>query len=447
MMKKLLRQALALVLTGALLLAPALAAGEGSPAPAAPWAYDGLCEAEALNLLTAEDMSLLWEPVSQEKLDAMLSTVQGHLSLLGLPAAQPGGEALVLDLTRGGVINALYQELAAYELEGVPAGAVDCMRALGVLRGDEHGSLLLDQPCTLQEALLFCQRLVTSVCDRLNAGSLGLLWKASGNGNTLYLLGTIHVDRGNVYPLHRQLRDALLSSQGLFLEIDFGDTEGLQAFALMQTYTDGTGLKDHISAELYRQVVDALAPLGMSEEAVSQYKAWALANTFSTLGSMDESTGDAPMVIDSYIYSKALMNGIPVSGVESYQYQAEMFDSLDDSYQEEYLAANLKEYLQGDDGEGVQLISEMLEAWKARDAALFDELYVKDDLVATGDELLVKLFEERDPHMIAAADQLLKSEGENTFFLAVGAGHMTGAGGIVQGLRDLGYTVELMPAA
>ena len=50
------------------------------------------------------------------------------------------------------------------------------------------------------------------------------------------------------------------------------------------------------------------------------------------------------------------------------------------------------------------------------------------------------------PGMIAAAAEYLETEGENTFFLAVGAGHMVDPGGIVSGLRELGYTVELVPA-
>ena len=44
----------------------------------------------------------------------------------------------------------------------------------------------------------------------------------------------------------------------------------------------------------------------------------------------------------------------------------------------------------------------------------------------------------------AAAAAYLETEGENTFFMAVGAGHMVDPGGIVSGLRDLGYTVELV---
>ena len=47
--------------------------------------------------------------------------------------------------------------------------------------------------------------------------------------------------------------------------------------------------------------------------------------------------------------------------------------------------------------------------------------------------------------MIAYAENYLEQEGSHTGLLVVGAGHMIGSGGIVQGLRDLGYTVEVVP--
>ena len=53
---------------------------------------------------------------------------------------------------------------------------------------------------------------------------------------------------------------------------------------------------------------------------------------------------------------------------------------------------------------------------------------------------------DRDPGMIAYADEYLKREGSHTGLLVVGAGHMVGETGVVQGLKDLGYTVEVVPA-
>ena len=44
------------------------------------------------------------------------------------------------------------------------------------------------------------ERLILALYDANDAGSRGLLWKAVNGDNTLYLLGTIHMDRSNVYP-------------------------------------------------------------------------------------------------------------------------------------------------------------------------------------------------------------------------------------------------------
>lgn len=50
--------------------------------------------------------------------------------------------------------------------------------------------------------------------------------------------------------------------------------------------------------------------------------------------------------------------------------------------------------------------------------------------------------EQLDAMTSIVAAKLLETEGENTFFLAEGAGHMVDPGGIVNGLREMGYTVE-----
>ena len=47
--------------------------------------------------------------------------------------------------------------------------------------------------------------------------------------------------------------------------------------------------------------------------------------------------------------------------------------------------------------------------------------------------------------MTAWAARYLDQEGSHTGILIVGAGHMVGETGIVQSLKDQGYTVELVP--
>ena len=61
------------------------------------------------------------------------------------------------------------------------------------------------------------------------------------------------------------------------------------------------------------------------------------------------------------------------------------------------------------------------------------------------DELNSKLFTDRDPGMIQYAADYLSQEGSHTGLMVVGAGHMVGDTGIVQGLIDQGYTVGVVP--
>lgn len=456
-MKKMLSAILALALVLCLGM-PALAAEPEAAQEPAPWTYEYLADTYALGLMDDGYGKYIQSPITQDQLTAMTDIVSDKLALLGLPQRGADDDALVIDTTRGGVMNALYQVCADYQMEGINEGVIPFLRELGVVKGvNEAGDLNLEQPCTYQEAMVMSVRLVLAVYDGADAGSQGLLWKVTNGKNTLYLLGTVHVDRSNVYPFHKSLRAALASAQTVIFELDFNDQEGLAEFAAMQTYSDGTTLKDHISPELYASTVQVFADLGMSEEAVAAYKPWALANSLMSLATQDETTTGAPMAIDLYLNSAAVNAGKQIDAVETYAFQSSIFDTLSPEYQEAYLAgyvnlALIDDTLEMTEEQKKELqeameyqekqMDAMMETWKAGDAAAFEEIFDKAAVLESTDELNSRLFTDRDPNMIEYAAKLLEREGENTFFLAVGAGHMVDPGGIVGGLRALGYTVE-----
>ena len=256
-------------------------------------------------------------------------------------------------------------------------------------------------------------------------------------------------------------------------ELDFNDQAQILEFAAMQMYSDGTTLADHVDPGLYQLVVLLSEQvLGVPEEAIALYKPWALASTFQSLATTDETTGANAMAIDLYVNAKAANAGIPIDAVETYAFQGGIFDSLSPEYQEGYLASSLlmisnvdtmpdevrqifvdilgeealepaaQDYIQAQ----LDQIGAMMDTWKARDPEEFDRVYGKDAILESGDELNSKLFTDRDPGMIRYAADYLSQEGSHTGLLVVGAGHMVGDTGIVQGLIDLGYTVEVVPA-
>ena len=457
-MKKLLTLLLAFGLLGSTV--PVFAAEDTQTAPIPAWAYGEIADSYALGLVGEEIYTNHSEPVTQEQLDKMTRVVADKLALLEVEQRSSGG-SFVLDTTRGGVLNALYMEALPYAFADADAGPVEFLSSLGVVHGD-GADLALDRPCTLLEAACFANRMILALYDQQNAGSLGLLWKAEGNGNTLYLLGSIHTDRGNLYPFHKQLRDIITGVELAAFELDFNSQEGIDEFTAMQVYSDGTTLKDHISTELYQEVVDALTPLGMTEEEIALFKPWALSNSFTALSMLDETSSDNAMALDLYVNAKASNVGISVEGIETYAFQGKIFDDLSDEYQENYLAMTLSMYLGMDAAEGLSeeeraayeaalkeqdaAVDRWMAQWKTRDTEGFANDYPKDEIQANpSDELNSKLFEGRDPNMIAWADRYLKQSGSHTGIMTVGAGHMIGKTGVVQGLKDLGYTVEVMP--
>lgn len=379
-MKKFLSLLLVLGLLGSSQVA---LAAEESPAPLPVWSHSILADGYSLGLFGDEISVQHSQTVTMEQVEALAQTVEDKLALLDLEPRPADGTALVLDTTRGGVMNALYQEAAAYAFPGVEQGPEAFMTSVGALAGDGSG-LHLDRPCTVLEA---------------------------------------------------------------------------------------AAMANHISPALYQAVVQAAAQLGMDEGTVSQYKPWALANSFASLATLDETSSENAMAIDLYVNAKAVNAGIDIGAVETYAFQGQIFDTLSPEYQEQYLASGLLLILDpdsisqetrdaltevlGEDAfqpatqEAIQAqldqISAMMDSWKARDAAEFDAVYGKDAILNSEDELNQKLFTGRDPGMIQYAADYLSQAGSHTGLLVVGAGHMVGDTGVVQGLRDLGYTVELVP--
>ena len=177
------------------------------------------------------------------------------------------------------------------------------------------------------------------------------------------------------------------------------------------------------------------------------------------------------MAVALYVNAKAANAGIPIDAVETYAFQGGIFDNLSPEYQETYLASGLlmavdvntvdqetrdalvavlgEEALEPATQEAIQAqvdqISAMMETWKNRDVAGFEKIYNKEAILESDDELNSKLFIDRDPGMIQYAADYLSQEGSHTGLMVVGAGHMVGDTGIVQGLIDQGYTVEVVP--
>lgn len=302
------------------------------------------------------------------------------------------------------------------------------------------------------------------------------------NGQEMWLLGTIHVGDNRTAFLPQEIYDAFYASDALAIECDTEafsdqaeeDKELQEQISACYAYSDGTGPKDHIVTEdLYDTAVQLLKATG-SYNFNSEYEKvcwWSsyIDNYFMKQGYVLSSEKG----VEKRLLALAEEDDMAVREVESSLFQLQMMSNFSEHLQEVRLfstmAADARENWEGS--------QELYELWCAGDEAALTEKIVSDstwelkeddfDLdELEGEELeraqavladleninaqLVALQQEYDKAMsVDRNDGMLKVaqeylESGDVVFYAVGLAHLLAENGLVNALRDAGYTVELV---
>ncbi len=306
----------------------------------------------------------------------------------------------------------------------------------GLIKGRSNNDYALDQPCTQQEMLAFSRRAYDYLIYQLNLEATGAFWKVSDADNTVYLLGSIHVTDGSVYPMSKEILNAFTDADALVVEANILVTkEEDMAYVQQKMMIEGDGTIDQLlSKEVYDAYVAMVQPLGVAPEVYNKLKPWYAA---MLLQSVQLTTSYSAMGIDMYFLSMA--NGLkPIVELEGVKFQIDMFDSFTKELQEAYLQGVMEGEEDSDD-----IIGLMLADWKAGNVEDLEEMIFSEvGVTATEKEFEEKLWVTRNANMLKNVKLMLTEDAENDFFVVVGAGHMLNDDGIVAGLRALGYTVE-----
>lgn len=283
-------------------------------------------------------------------------------------------------------------------------------------------------------------RTITFVANKQPGGSTGFLWKVEKDGNTVYLLGSIHVANDKMYPLRPEIEAAFEASQYLGVEVDLTKVEQaeIQKFILEKgSYTDGTKLKDHISADTYNKVVEILKANGLAGNSFDAFKPWVVTQGISAL--QVQSTDYTPDTgIDLYFSQKASKLNKPVIELENTQLQLNMFNEFSDGLQEKLLLDTLEGLKQTDSAAAVASLNALSQMWIQGDE---QSLVAMTQAVAQEPEYYKGLVSDRNNNMVKQVKEYLNSDKKATYFVVVGALHMLGEDGIVTQLQKEGFTV------
>ncbi len=272
-----------------------------------------------------------------------------------------------------------------------------------------------------------------SLCGQ---GQNNFLWRVQSKSNTVYMLGSIHLLKKDVYPLSRAIENAFDRSDFLVVEANVDDIGQMDVLNLLDKvmYEGGDSIEKHVSSDTYAFVLKETEKIGLPIELVSNQKPWFLGLTMESLELMN--AGYNPDYgIDKHFLARA-EGRKEIVELESLQYQIDLLAGFPDEEQELFLLYTLKDLdtLSRD-------VDKLVEAWQSGNTHAVEGFMTKS---ITEEKRFYPIYEKliimRNRNMVTKIENYLQSKG--TYFVVVGAGHLVGSKGIIQLLKDRGYSVE-----
>jgi uncharacterized protein YbaP (TraB family) len=269
----------------------------------------------------------------------------------------------------------------------------------------------------------------------LQAAPRNFLWKATGPGGVVYLVGSVHVLGPDAYPLDPAFERVFESAGTLVEELDMA--EMLEPASQMSMLTrgmlpPGQTLDAILAPATLAQVKATLSDMGIPIAPLMQFKPWMLAVTLQSM-QWQKAGLDPDLGLDKHFFDLARARQMPVRGLETLDFQLSRFDGMSPDLQDRLLTETLKEL------ETTKAsFTEMANAWKTGDVNAMERLVLTD--LRSEPEMYQRLLVERNKTWLPKIEALFSDA--KPAFIVVGAAHLVGSDGLLQMLKARGYTVE-----
>ncbi|HEX5026851.1 MAG TPA: TraB/GumN family protein [Agriterribacter sp.] len=256
-----------------------------------------------------------------------------------------------------------------------------------------------------------------------------LLWEISGNGisSPSYLYGTIHIICAEDFKIREELKEKFKASQKLYLEIDMDDPS-MNMKMMQLSMLQGKKLSDIFSDSDYHKLnIFFRDTIGMPLTLLNTMKPFVLFSIL-TLKTLPCSTQES---YEMAFIKMAKEQHKEVLGLETIEEQMKIFDDMPDSAQVQMVMRYVNEF-----AEQRKEFAKMVEDYKRQDLdALYQSIISSPDIAGSEEALLF----DRNERWIPIIENALQKE---SVFFAVGAGHLAGPNGVINLLREKGYTVQ-----
>ncbi|WP_201219997.1 TraB/GumN family protein [Halochromatium roseum] len=243
-----------------------------------------------------------------------------------------------------------------------------------------------------------------------------------------WLFGTMHSDDPRVTRLPAPVLAAFDSALGVVLEV-VPDAAMQEASRAAMVLSPGERLSEQLPPAVYQEILIALSERGIPQAAAERLAPWAILLVLSM-----PPPSSAP-VLDLVLYQRAAELDKPVVGLESIAEQLSVFQALSLEEQVVLLESTLRHRAQLP-----QIFAALLDAYL--DGDLVTLMRLGQTLAAEDPELDERLrralIDDRNRRMFARLVPMLQ---QGRQFIAVGALHLPGPGGLLQRLQAAGVEV------
>ncbi|WP_435577984.1 TraB/GumN family protein [Gilvibacter sp.] len=269
---------------------------------------------------------------------------------------------------------------------------------------------------------------ILSSCKTQNLENSNL-WEITGNGleEPSYLLGTIHI--GCKLQLPELVYNTMDNTDLLVLEVDMDDPAYAQIDPASLIMADNQSLSDFFSEEEEAKVKNFVNGFeGLNYEQLKNVKPYY--TQFALITALLSCNIEGVEV--------KLMNHLggrkEIEGLETFDFQNDLFDEIPYADQARCLLVMAER--------GVERCKKdfytMVELYNAQDIQGMYEYTINDPAIFPA-EYLPLIIDDRNMDWIPKMGMLSKDQ---SVFYAVGAGHLGGENGVINLLREAGYTLK-----
>ncbi|RTZ15359.1 TraB/GumN family protein [Vibrio aquaticus] len=253
-----------------------------------------------------------------------------------------------------------------------------------------------------------------------------LFWQATKGQLNYYILGSVHVGDDSMFPLNKQIMDALQSSDGLIIETDVRKTQGI-------TYPPATLLSKDVLTPKQQDELSGIANLlELNAPQLLNSPPWATALAVQ-MKQIEYLGYKAAYGVDAHLTYKATFQEIPVISLESLQFQIDLLTGQKESGKELLLSA-IEEF---DHSE--EMTHCLIKTWKAGDIEKLNEFA---QLTEMSEEFEKAFLTDRN---LDWAQQLASpswsKEKKGTYLMVVGSLHLVGENNVLALLKEGGFKV------